>query len=105
MICPVELASDLSAWQAARVGDHARHGKLLEGRDGAGHEGTGSDFAGGGEEEDHLVAGDCLLFRVDMPQPWDIVPSRNRTERVQTFLLSRSASRTLGPFYSVCRAL
>jgi hypothetical protein len=27
MICPVELASDLSAWRAARVGGHARHGK------------------------------------------------------------------------------
>lgn len=105
MICLVEIASEMSAWQAARVGDHARHGKLLEGRDGAGHEGTGSDFEGGGEEEDHLVARDCLLFRVDMPQPWRIVPSRNRAERVQTLLLSPSASRTLGPSYSVCRAL
>jgi hypothetical protein len=33
MICPDELASDLSAWRAARVGDHAGHGKLLEGRE------------------------------------------------------------------------
>src|SRR5664280_2900657 len=56
MICPVEIASDLSALRAARVGDHAKHGFLLEGRDGAGHENTGSDFAGTGEE-DHLVAG------------------------------------------------
>jgi hypothetical protein len=24
MICPVEIASDLSAWRAARVGDHAK---------------------------------------------------------------------------------
>src|SRR5439155_1557455 len=55
MICPVELASDLSALRAARVGDHAKHGFLLEGRDGAGHESTGSDFAGPGQE-DHLVA-------------------------------------------------
>ena len=56
MICPVEIARDVSALRAARVGDHAKHGVLLEGRDGAGDEGTGSDFAGHGEE-DHLVAG------------------------------------------------
>jgi hypothetical protein len=36
MICPVEIAGDLSAFLAARVGDHAKHGVLLEGRDGAG---------------------------------------------------------------------
>src|SRR5664280_2864182 len=35
MICSVEIASDLSAFQAARVGDHAKHGLLLEGRDGS----------------------------------------------------------------------
>src|ERR1019366_4741754 len=56
MICPVEIAHDLSAFRAARVGDHAKHGFLLEGRSGAGDEGTGSDFAGPGEE-DHVVAG------------------------------------------------
>src|ERR1035438_7710456 len=56
MMCPVEIASDLSALRGARVGDHAKHGFLLEGHDGAGHENTGSDFAGAGEE-DHLVAG------------------------------------------------
>jgi hypothetical protein len=56
MICPVEIASDLSALRAARVGDHAKHGFLFEGRDGGGNENTGSDFAGAGEE-DHLVAG------------------------------------------------
>jgi hypothetical protein len=56
MICPVEIARDLSAFPAARVGDHAKHGFLLEGRDGAGNENTGSNFAGAGEE-DHLVAG------------------------------------------------
>ncbi len=33
-----------------------KHGVLLEGRDGAGNEDTGSDSAGDGEE-DHLVAG------------------------------------------------
>src|ERR1039457_3691362 len=55
MICPVEIASDLSALQAARVGDHGRHGVLHAGRSGAGDEGTGSDFAGHGEE-DHVVA-------------------------------------------------
>ena len=41
MICPVELASDVSALQAARVGDHAEHGFLHEGGDGAGDESTG----------------------------------------------------------------
>ena len=56
MICPVALASDLSAFQAARVGDHAKHGLLLEGRRGAGDESTGSYLAGAGQE-DHLVAG------------------------------------------------
>src|SRR5437667_3741883 len=51
MICPVELASDLSAWRAARVGDHAGHGFLHAGRDGAGDESPRSDFAGHGEED------------------------------------------------------
>ena len=56
MICPVDIASEMSALRAARVGDHGEHGLLLEGRGGAGDEGTGSDFAGHGEE-DHVVAG------------------------------------------------
>ena len=56
MICPVEIARDMSAFQAVRVRDHAKHGFLHEGRDGAGHESTGSDFAGDGET-DHVVAG------------------------------------------------
>ena len=56
MICPGDLASDVSAVHAARVADHEEHGFLLEGRHGAGDEGRGSDFAGDGEE-DHLVAG------------------------------------------------
>jgi hypothetical protein len=38
MICPVDLAHDMSALRAARIGDHAKHGILLEGRDGAGYE-------------------------------------------------------------------
>ena len=56
MICPVELTSDMSALRAVKVGDHAKHGFLHEGRDGAGDESTGSDFAGS-SEEDHVVAG------------------------------------------------
>src|SRR6202166_2645772 len=56
MICPVELAHEMSAWRAVRVGDHAKHGILSEGRDGAGNESTGRDVAGDGEE-DHVVAG------------------------------------------------
>jgi hypothetical protein len=56
MICPVEIAHDLSALRAVRIGDHAEHGSLSEGRSGAGDESTGRDVAGDGEE-DHLVAG------------------------------------------------
>src|SRR5207248_10179977 len=56
MICPVEIARDVSALQAARVGDNAKHDLLPEGRSGAGDESTGSDFASHGEE-DHVVAG------------------------------------------------
>src|ERR1700756_4469965 len=56
MICPVEIAGDMSALRAARMGDHAEQGSLSEGRDGAGDESTGRAVAGDGEE-DHLVAG------------------------------------------------
>jgi hypothetical protein len=45
MICPVEIASDMSALRAVRVGDHAEHGFLSEGRDGAGDESTGRNTA------------------------------------------------------------
>src|ERR1700677_1720055 len=55
MICPVEIARDMSALRAVRVGDHGKHGVLVEGRDGAGDESTGSHFAGD-SEEDHMVA-------------------------------------------------
>src|SRR3974377_1470125 len=47
MICPVDLASDLSAWRAARIGDHGRYGSVSEGRGGAGDESAGSHVAGG----------------------------------------------------------
>src|SRR6266478_3092033 len=56
MICPVEIASDMSAWRAVGVGEHRGHALLHAGRDGADDEGTGSDFAGHGEA-DHVVAG------------------------------------------------
>src|SRR5436309_8884977 len=56
MICPLEIASDLSALRAARVADHGKHGWLLEGRDGVGDESAGSDFTGDGET-DHLREG------------------------------------------------
>src|ERR1017187_7852352 len=55
MICPIEIAGDLSAFQAVRVGEHGWHVLLLEGRDGAGDESTGSHLASHGEE-DHVVA-------------------------------------------------
>ena len=54
MICPVEIAHEMSALRAAKIGDHAEHGDLSEGRDGAGDESTGRNVAGDGEE-DHLV--------------------------------------------------
>jgi len=54
MICPVEIASDMSALRAV-VGDHARHELLHTSRHGAGHESIGSDVASDGEE-DQLVA-------------------------------------------------
>src|SRR5437660_11872492 len=66
MICPVEIASDMSAERAVRVGDHAKHGVLPEGLDGAGDESTGRDIASDGEE-DHLVAGGG--------DPWDQRPA------------------------------
>src|SRR5947209_20622235 len=56
MICPVEIARDMSALRAVRIRDHAKHGSLSEGRDGAGNESTGRDVAGDGKE-DYLVAG------------------------------------------------
>src|SRR5215468_5403281 len=56
MICPVEIAHDMSALQAARMREHVKHGLLPEGRDGAGDESTGRDVAGDGQE-DYLVAG------------------------------------------------
>jgi hypothetical protein len=46
----------MSAFRAARVGDHRKHGVVREGRSGAGDEGTGSDLAGDSEEAD-LVGG------------------------------------------------
>src|SRR5580700_9930046 len=54
MICPVELASDMSAFRAV-LGDHAQHELLHTSRHGAGDESTGNDAAGDGEE-DQLVA-------------------------------------------------
>ena|ERR1019366_5195423 len=56
MICPADLASEVSAFQAARVGDHGGHVFLHAGRSGAGDESIGSDFAGA-SQEDQLVAG------------------------------------------------
>ncbi len=51
MICPGERASDMSAFRAARISEHARHVELSEGRNGADDESTGSDVAGHGEED------------------------------------------------------
>jgi hypothetical protein len=56
MICPVEIAHEMSALRAARMREHVKHGLLPEGRDGAGDESTGRDVAGDGQEN-YLVAG------------------------------------------------
>jgi len=56
MICPVEIAHEMSALRAARMREHVKHGLLPEGRDGAGNESTGRDVTGDGQE-DYLVAG------------------------------------------------
>jgi hypothetical protein len=60
MICPVDIARDVSASQAARVRDDGRHVLLHEGRDGAGDENTGSVVASDGEE-DHVVSGGRII--------------------------------------------
>src|SRR6266496_1477362 len=85
MICPVEIARDMSAFQAVRVRDHGKHGFLPEGRDGAGHESTGRDVAGDGEE-DHLVAGGG--------DPWDQRPAHAALARA---LRRRGLQRAAGP--------
>src|SRR6266567_830746 len=72
MICPVELASDVSAWRAARVGDHGEHGKLLEGRDGAGDAEEDHVVAGGGDHRDQRPADATVaggVRRVRVPRP------------------------------------
>src|SRR5579863_10540855 len=59
MICPVELAHEMSAFRWRHGVDlpaGGRHGFLSRVRRGAGDESTGSDFASDGQE-DHLVAG------------------------------------------------
>lgn len=45
----------MSALRAVAVGDHAQHDLLHEGRDGAGDESTGSDFASP-SQANHVVA-------------------------------------------------
>jgi hypothetical protein len=49
MICPVEIARDLFALRAARVGDHAKHDLLPEG--------TRSPFSTPTPVRDSLVVG------------------------------------------------
>ena len=46
MICPVEIAHEMSALRAVRMEDHAEHESLSEGRNGAGDEDTERDVAG-----------------------------------------------------------
>src|SRR5207302_5063610 len=85
MICPVDIASDMSALRAVRVVDHAKHGLLPEGRDGAGDESTGRDIASNGEK-DHLVAGGG--------DPWDQRPAHAALARA---LRRRGIQRAVRP--------
>jgi hypothetical protein len=50
MKCPVEIAHEMSALRRVKVGEHGPYVVLLEDRDGAGSESTGSHFTGGGEK-------------------------------------------------------
>src|SRR5215471_2275868 len=68
MICPVEIAHDMSALQAARMREHVKHGLLPEGRDGAGDESTGRDVAGDGHE-DLLAMKVCSTSVASSPPP------------------------------------
>jgi len=56
----------MSAFPTVRVGDHAKHGLLLEDRHGAGDESTGRDLAGDGHE-DHLGYESLFDNRRDQP--------------------------------------
>src|ERR1700733_15606502 len=56
MICPVEIASDMSAFRAV-VGDHAKHELLHTSCHGAGDESTESDVAGDREADQLLASG------------------------------------------------
>src|SRR4051795_11617179 len=85
MIGPVEIAHDMSALRAVTIRDHAEHGSLSEGRDGAGDESTGRDVASNGEE-DHLVAGGG--------DPWDQRPAHAALARA---LRRRGLQRVAGP--------
>src|SRR6266699_1877182 len=85
MICPVQIARDMSALRAVRIGDHAKHGFLPEGRDGAGDESTGRDVASDGEEN-YVVAGGG--------DPWDQRPAHATLARA---LRRRGIQRVVGP--------
>src|ERR1051326_2307744 len=85
MICPVEIAHEMSALRAVRIGDHGEHGSLSEGRDGAGDESTGRDVASDGEE-DQLVAGGG--------DPWD---QRSAHAAVAGTLRGRGLQRVVRP--------
>jgi hypothetical protein len=56
MICPVGIADEMSALAGGESRGRWKDGLILEGRGGAGNEGTRSDLAGNCQE-DYLVAG------------------------------------------------
>src|SRR5258707_11951912 len=79
MICPVELANEMSARSADRgKGKKIRYGPLPQVRDGAGNDDTGSGVAGHGQE-DHVVGsgGDHRHQRpADAPVAWTLAALR-----------------------------
>ncbi len=68
----------MSALQAVRVRENARHVLFLEGRHGADDEDTGSDFAGDGEEDHVWQAAEILSARL---RPWRNAPTLWQDDR------------------------
>jgi hypothetical protein len=83
MICPGGIASEVCALRGVKVGDHAQHDLLGEGRDGEGDESTGSDLAGHGQE-DYVAAGSGN-YRHQRPADvaWSTLPAP-RINRAET---------------------
>jgi hypothetical protein len=73
----------MSAFQAVRIRDHAKHGFLLEGRDGAGNESTGSHLAV--PEADPLSVVRFLIEQQNLTQR-DLIPQFGSESAVSMFM-------------------